>query len=105
MSITQQDTNYKKWFLIKREFFFKKKKKLAKFIGKPKDLWKALKSLGLPKKVSFCEVKALKINNTVEHNVNSVLEGFKRYYSTLVENAVKVFPKPPNKYSINTVKY
>ena len=103
MSITQQDINYKKWFLIKRVFF--SKKKLAEFIGKPKDLWKALKSLGLPKKVSFCEVKALKINNTVEHNVNSVLEGFKRYYSTLVENVVKVFPKPPNKYSINTVKY
>ena len=31
---------------------------------------KALKLLRLPDKVSSCEVKALKINNTVERNVN-----------------------------------
>ena len=45
----------------------------------------------------------MKINNTAEHDANSVLEGFKHYYSTLVENLVKMFPKAPNKYSINTV--
>ena len=44
-------------------------------------------------KVSSCEVSALKINNTVEHSANSVLEGFKNYYSTLVENLVKMIPK------------
>ena len=49
-------------------------------IEKPKDLWKVLKSLGLPNKHSSSEVKALKINNTVKHYVNSVLEGFKTYY-------------------------
>ena len=37
-------------------------------------------------KISFCEVSALKINNTVEHDANSVLESFKDYYSTLAEN-------------------
>ena len=72
---------------------------------KPKYLWKALKSLGLPNKISSCEVSALKINNTVEH-INSILEGFKNYYSTLAENLVNMLPKAPNKYSINTdVKY
>ena len=39
------------------------------------DLWTALRSLGLPSKTSSCEVNALTIKNTVEHNVNSVLEG------------------------------
>ena len=53
------------------------KKKLSESIGKPKDLWKALKSLGLPNKISSCEVNALKINNTVEYDANSALEGFK----------------------------
>ena len=67
----------------KRSFF---EKKLSESIGKPKDLWKALKSLGLPNKISSCEVSALKINNTVEHDANSVLESFKNYYSTLAEN-------------------
>ena len=79
------------------------KKKLSESIGKPKDLWKALKSLGLPNKISSCEVSALKINNTVEHDANLILEGFKNYYSTLAENLVNMLPKAPNKYSINTV--
>ena len=39
------------------------------------DLWTALRSLGLPSKTSSCEVNALTIKNTDEHNVNSVLEG------------------------------
>ena len=59
-------------------------KKLSESIGKPKDLWKALKSLGLPNKISSCEVSALKINNTAEHDANSVF-AFENYYSLLAE--------------------
>ena len=44
------------------------KNKLTGSTDKFKDLWKAIKPLRLPNKVSSCEVKALKINNTVEHN-------------------------------------
>ena len=75
--------------------------KLTESIGKPKDLWKALRSLGLPSKTSSCEVNALKINNKVEHDFNLVL-GFRNYYSTLAENLVKMLPKATNKYSINS---
>ena len=57
----------------------------------------------MPNTLSSCEVNALKINNTVEHDANSVLEGFKNCYSTLAENLVKMLPKAPNKYSVNTV--
>ena len=70
-------------------------KKLSESITKPKDLSKALKSLGLPNKISSCAVNALKISNTVEHDANAVLEGFKNYYSTLAENLVKMLPKHP----------
>ena len=77
----------------KKRLYFEKK--LSESIGKPKDLWKALKSLGLPNKISSCEVSALKINNTVEHDSNSVLEGFKNCYSTLAENLVNMLPKAP----------
>ena len=55
-------------FNRKRAFF---KNALTEFTDKPKDLYKALKSLGLPDLVSSCEVKTLKIHNTVEHDVNS----------------------------------
>ena len=46
------------------------------------------------------EIIALKINNTVVHDDNSVLEGFKNYYSTSAGN-LKNDPKAPNKSSIN----
>ena len=68
--------------MIKRDCFFENK--LSESIGKPKDLWKALKSLGLPNKISSCEVSALKINNTAEHDANSVF-AFENYYSLLAE--------------------
>ena len=57
----------------------------------------------MPNKISSCEVSALKVNNTVEHDVNLILEGFKNCYSILAEDLVNILPKAPNKYSINTV--
>ena len=90
----------KKIFNKKRSFF---EKKLSESIAKSKDLWRVLKYLGLPNITSSCEVNALKINNTVEHNANSVSEDFKNYYSTLAKNPVKMLPEAPNNYSINIV--
>ena len=49
------------------------------------------------------EVNVLKIKNTVAHDVNSDLAGFRNHYSTLLENLVKMLPKPTNKHPINTV--
>ena len=73
-------------YKVRKMIFNKKRslfeKKLSESIGKPKDLWKALKSLELPNTISSGEVSALKINNTVEHDANSILEGFKNYCST-----------------------
>ena len=64
---------------------------------------KALKSLGLPNKISSCEVSALKINKTVQHGNNLVLGVFKDYCFNLAGNALKKLPKPPNKFILNTV--
>ena len=100
---TYNEARYKlqKMIISKKRAF--PENKLTESIGRPKDLWKALRSLGLHSKTSSCEVNALKINNEVEHDFNSVLEGVRNYYSTLVENLVKILPKPTNKYSINSV--
>ena len=78
-----------KKFKIQMVFF---KWKLTESIVKPKDLWKALKYLGikLPNKISACSVSALRINNPVKHDGNSVLEEiFKNYYSALGDNLAK----------------
>ena len=76
---------YKAYNLIfnkKKDYF---ENKLYEYIGKPKELWKALKSLGLPNKISSCEVSAVKVNKTVQHDTNLVSGGFKDYYSTLLK--------------------
>ena len=52
---------HKMIFNKKKDYF---ENKLNECIGKPKDLWKTLKSLCLPIKVSPCEVSALKVNKT-----------------------------------------
>ena len=93
---------YKVWKMIfnKKRLFIEKN--LSESIGKTKDLWKALKFLELANKISSCEFSALKENNTVEHDANSILDACKNYYSTLAGNLVNMFPKAPNKYSINT---
>ena len=87
--------------ITNKEHFFENK--LTESSCKPKDPWKGVRTLVLPSKIFSCEADALKIKNTVEHDVDSVLEGFRNYYSTLAGNLVKVLPKPSNKYSINIV--
>lgn len=54
---------------------------------------RALKSLELTNKVSYCEVKALRINNTVEYDVNSVLKGFKKLRLNFSEKPSKIAPQ------------
>ena len=91
---------HKMIFNEKKDYF---ENKLNECIGKPKELWKALKSLGLPKKISSCEVSTLKVNKTVQHDTNLVLGGFKDYYSNLAGKLLKKLPKPPNKFTLNAV--
>ena len=91
--IGHQDINYLQRLLTKTAFF---ENRLIESITKPKDLWKALRSLGLPSKTFSGEVNTLKIKNTDENDVDSVLEDFRNYHSTLADNLVKILPKPTN---------
>ena len=63
----------------------------------------SLKSLGLPNKICSCEVSALKVNKTVQHDKNLVLGRFTDYYSNLAGNLLKKLPKAPSKFTLNTV--
>ena len=84
----------------KKEFF---ENKLKECIGKPKYLWKAIKSLGLPNKSGGCIVGALAENQIVKHDTESVLKTFKSFYSNLAENLLAKLPKAPNQYTIKFV--
>ena len=48
-------------------------------------------------------MSALKVNTTVQYDTNLVLGEFKDYYSNLAGNLLKKFPKPPHKFTLNTV--
>ena len=48
-------------------------------------------------------MSALKVNKTVQHDTNLVLGEFEDYYSNLPGNLLKKFPKPPHKFTLNTV--
>ena len=77
----------------KKEFF---ENKLKECIGKPKDLQKAIKSLGLPSKSGRCIVGALTENQIVKHDTKSILKTFKSFYSSLAGNLLAKLPKLPN---------
>ena len=85
----------------KKKFF---ENRLNDSIGKPKEVWKALKSLGLPSKTSVCGTTALKVKNTTSFETKSTLNVFKNYYSTLANNLLKKLPIPPNRYTFNSVR-
>ena len=90
----------KNFFLrIKKIFFFW----LNDSIGKPKKLWKALKSLGLHSITSICVTIALKVKNTTIFEIKSTLDIFKNYYSTLADNLLKKLPTSRKKYTFNSV--
>ena len=78
-------------------------KKLKECISKPKDLWQAIKSLGLPNKSEGFIVGALAENQIAKHNTKSILKTFKSFYSNLAENELANLPKPPNWFTISFV--
>ena len=83
--------NTKKYFFNKKKNYFENK--LNECIVKPKDLRKALKILVLPNKISSCEVSALKVNKTVQHDTDLVLGRFIDY-SNLAENLLESSQNP-----------
>ena len=86
--------------LKKKEYF---KQKLQENRGKPKELWKTLKSLGLPSKTSSSSKPCLKEDGELKHDSKSIARIFKDFFSNLAENLLKLLPKAPNKFNSKTV--
>ena len=78
--------------------------KLNENIGKPKELWKSLKSLGLPSKKSSCSTICLEKDRILSFDPKANAEIFKDFYSNLANDLVKKLPNPPNKYGKDVVK-
>ena len=73
----------------KMEYF---RNKLTESIGKPKDLWKTIKGLGLESKLISTPKFCLKENNNNVFNPKQVGNIFKKYFSNLAKNLVSKLP-------------
>ena len=78
--------------------------KLNENIGKPKELWKSLKSLGLPSKKTTPSSICLENNETLSFDSKTNAEIFKDFYSNLAGDLLKKLPSPTNKFGIEAVK-
>ena len=81
----------------KKQAFFKEK--LSETIGKPKELWESLKSLGMPNKTVISNFEAIEQDNTLTRDTRSISKMFKNFFSNLAESLLSKLPKPTDKYN------
>ena len=91
--------------MVLQKVISKKKKscfqeKLEKNANNSKELWKALKSLGMKSGRVYLSKIALKIDGEPTKNANI----FKDFYSGLAGTLVKKLPVAPNKFNNNSTK-
>ena len=65
-------------------------------MNKPKELWKTLKSMGLPSKAVTASNICLKDKNEIVFNATKNCFIFKNYFSSLAQNLVSKLPLSPN---------
>ena len=84
----------------KRDFY---QRELEQNIGKPKELWKTLKSLGLPSKKTPSSKICLKKEDIISFDDTTNASIFKEFYSNLADDLVKKLPKSSEKFGISSV--
>ena len=77
----------------KREFY---ETNLRQKINKPKELWKTLRSMGLPSKAVTASNICLKDKNEIVFNATKNRSIFKNYFSSFARNLVSKLPLLPN---------
>ena len=95
------EENYKKAKYQVQNFIRKKKREfyetnLRQKINKPKELWKTLKSMGLPSQAVTASNICLKDKNQIVFNAIKNCSIFKNYFSSLAQNLLSNLPLSPN---------
>ena len=81
--------------LIKQKKSQLYKEKLKENISKPKELWKALKSLGLPSKNGTMSNICLKKDDKICFDDKADANTFKEFFCKLTSDLVAKLPPPP----------
>ena len=90
--------------LIKQKKSHFYKEKLKENIGKPKELWKALKSLGLPSKKGTISNICLKKDDKICFDDQTNSNTFKEFFCNLASDLVAKLPPPSKRFGLNTVR-
>ena len=85
----------------KKKMFYEDK--IRDNIGKPKELWKTINSLGLNSKQSNSKI-CLKENGNLSFDPKVNAGIFKDFFSKLAGNLLNNLPNPTNKFGLNSVK-
>ena len=85
----------------KRNFFASK---LTENAGKPKELWKTLKKLGVPSKEQTMSAISLKKDGKIISDTKSICEIFKDFFANLSSNLVKNLPSPTNTFGMDSIQ-
>ena len=78
--------------------------KLKENIGKPKELWKALKSLGLPSKKGTISNICLKKDDNICFDDKTNANTFKKFSCNLASDLVAKLPPPSKRIGLDTVR-
>ena len=78
--------------------------KLNENIGKLKELWKSLKSLGLPSKKASPSTICLEKDGTLSFDSKTNAEILRDFYSNLASGLLKKLPSPSNKFGKEAVQ-
>ena len=73
-------------------------------IGKPKELWKTLKTLGLPSKKGSISKICLKKDEKTSFDDKTNANIFKEFFCNLASDLVAKLPSPSNRFEINSVR-
>ena len=85
----------------KKQAFFDEK--LSESLGKPKELWNTLKSLGMPKKMVVSNFNAIDDNKSLTYDIKTMSKVFKDFFSDLAKSFLDKLPDPSNKYNLESV--
>ena len=78
-------------------------KKLSENIGKPNELWKTVKKLGLPNKKAATTSICLNTKKQLTFSPRTNANSFKKHFANLVSDLFKNLPDPTGKFGITSV--
>ena len=87
--------------IAKKQPFFDEK--LSESVGKPKELWNTLKSLGMLKKTVVSNFNANDNNKSLTYDIKTMSKVFKDFFSNLAKSFLDKLPDPSNKYNLESV--